>query len=106
MAAWLQDLQWRTGTLPDFVVTAACLTSASSGPAQILKLDLPSEAVECAVRTYCYSAGEQQWERATVLFEGLVQSGVRPAESTVLAIFEALTAGRQGQKAHSLLMVW
>ncbi len=70
---------------------------------QVLKLELPHEAVECAVRTYCASG--TQWERASVLFEGLVSRGVRPSHATVAALFEALAEGRQGSRAHNLLMV-
>lgn len=70
---------------------------------KILKLDLPADAIECAVRTYCGSG--LQWERASVLFEGMLSKGLKPTEPTVVAVFEALVVGRQGQKAHLLLQV-
>ena len=60
----------------------------------MLKLQLPTEAMESAVRTYCLSGG-QQWERAAVLFEGILDRGVRPSESTTVAVFEALAKGKQ-----------
>ena len=82
-----------------FILRLPCHACCS----QILKLDLPAEAIECAVRTYCSSG--QQWERASMLFEGMLSKGLRPTELTVVAVFEALVVGRQGQKAHLLLQV-
>ena len=62
---------------------------------QVLKLQLPTEVIESAVRTYCLSTGGKQCERAAVLFEGILERGVRPSETTTVAVFEALAKGKQ-----------
>ena len=59
----------------------------------MLKLQLPTEAMESAIRTYCLSG--KQWERAAALFEGVLDRGVRPSKSTIVAVFEALAKGKQ-----------
>jgi len=49
--------------------------------------------MESAIRTYCLSG--KQWERAAALFEGVLDRGVRPSKSTIVAVFEALANGKQ-----------
>ncbi|GAX82415.1 hypothetical protein CEUSTIGMA_g9843.t1 [Chlamydomonas eustigma] len=71
--------------------------------AKVLKMDLPQTAIESAMRTYCFSG--QQWARGSTLFDSILKKGVKPDESTVTCLFEALAQGRQGRKALDYLKI-
>lgn len=68
----------------DFVKALELLAEA-----RLLKLELSSASIECAVRT---CAASDQWERALGLFEGLLQRGATPSTATTVAVLEAVGA--------------